>query len=92
MEFGEDPIAGVLREVREETGLFTVRNLVPLDVEAHIAESQEFWVTIAYHGNSDKDQVSLSDEHDDFRWVTVGEFLELKSSPKLRRFVQKLQN
>ncbi len=92
LEFGEDPITGALREIREETGLAAIRNFVPFDVEAHIAENQEFWVTIAYHGNIEENQISLSNEHDDFQWVTISEFLELKSSPKLRRFVQKLRN
>ncbi|MBI4132449.1 MAG: NUDIX hydrolase [Candidatus Sungbacteria bacterium] len=90
LEFGEDPMVGIIREVREETGLSEVHNLAPYDVEGHVAVNQEYWVTIAYRGNSGENKVTLSNEHDDFQWVTMSEFIKLKSSPKLRRFIQKL--
>lgn len=87
--FGEDPIKGITREVKEETGI-SVKNVEPFDVEAHIAPNKEFWVTIAYKAQCSSKDVKLSFEHDEFRWVALKEFLKLKSSEKLRRFVKKL--
>ena len=89
LDYGEDPIQGIIREVKEETGL-AVENPEPFDVEAHINPGDEFWVTIAYKSRCVSENVVLSYEHDEFKWVTADEFLQLKSSDKLQRFVRKL--
>lgn len=89
LDFGEDPIKGIIREVKEETGI-TVKSIEPFDVEAHIAPNKEFWVTIAYRAQYGSEGVKLSLEHDEFRWVALKEFLKLESSEKLQRFVKKL--
>jgi 8-oxo-dGTP diphosphatase len=89
LDFGEYPVKGIIREVKEETGL-TIKNIEPFDVEAHIYPNKEFWITIAYKAQCGKGGVKLSFEHDEFRWVAPKEFLKLESSPKLRRFVEKL--
>lgn len=87
--FGENAIDGIIREIREETGL-EVKDLKPFDVESHINEKDEFWVTIAYIAMGEPDKVTLSFEHDKFKWVSVKDFLNLESSDKLRRFVKNL--
>lgn len=89
LHYGENPIQGIVREVKEETGL-TIQNPEPFDVEAHVNPNGDFWVTIAYKAEYDFKDVKLSYEHDKFRWVMPKEFLELKSSKKLQRFVKKL--
>lgn len=89
LDYGEDPIQGIIREVIEETGL-TIENPELFDIEAHINSDGEFWVTIAYQGRVASGDVILSFEHDEFKWVTAEEFLQLKSSDKLQRFVKKL--
>lgn len=89
LEFGEDAIGGIIREIREETGL-EVKNLNLFDVESHINKEGDFWVTIAYIAKAVSDKVILSYEHDEFKWLTAEDFLELESSEKLRRFVGNL--
>lgn len=89
LEFGEDAIDGIIREIREETGL-EVKNLNLFDVESHINKDGDFWVTIAYIAKAVSDKVILSYEHDEFKWLTAEDFLKLESSEKLRRFVGNL--
>ena len=89
LDFGEDAIKGIIREIKEETGL-EVKDLKPFDVESHIYENEEFWVTIAYTAKVIVDKVVLSFEHDEFKWVTPEEFLRLESPDKLKRFVKNL--
>ncbi|MBI2476095.1 MAG: NUDIX hydrolase [Candidatus Taylorbacteria bacterium] len=86
LDYGEDPVAGIAREVREETGL-EVKNLKPFDVFGH-ENPVGFWVTIAYTSEAVNDTVAISFEHDDFKWVTKEEFLKLPASPKIIRFIE----
>ena len=89
LDFGEDAMEGIIREIKEETGL-DVEDLRPFDVESHINKEGDFWVTIAYIAKAVSDKVILSYEHDEFKWLTAEDFLELESSEKLRRFVGNL--
>lgn len=88
LEYGEDPEKGIERELLEETGI-KVKNATPFDVEAHFNNENEFWLTIGWVAKTEKTEISLSFEHDEFKWVTKEEFVELETQPKLRRFVQK---
>jgi ADP-ribose pyrophosphatase YjhB (NUDIX family) len=47
LEFGEDAAKGIIREIKEESGL-EVNDLKPFDAESHINKEGDFWVTIAY--------------------------------------------
>ncbi|NIN92255.1 NUDIX domain-containing protein, partial [bacterium] len=76
LDFGEEAIEGLIREVEEETGL-KIRNPLPFDVESHINKEGDFWITIAYKAKADSEKVVLSFEHNDFKWLTPEEFLEL---------------
>lgn len=90
LDFGEDPMQGIMREIAEETGL-AVEHPEPFDVEAHVNSNGDFWVTIAYNARCGAvEDVKLSYEHDEFKWVTPEEFLQLKSAEKLQRFIRKL--
>jgi len=89
LDFGEDTIEGITREIKEEAGL-EVKDLKPFDIESNIYEDEEFWVTIAYTAKVIVDKVVLSFEHDEFKWVTPEEFLKLESPDKLKRFVKNL--
>jgi len=80
LDFGEDAMEGIIREIKEETGL-DVGDLRPFDVESHINKEGDFWVTIAYIAKAVSDKV---------KWLTAEDFLKLESSEKLRRFVGNL--
>ena len=89
IEFGEDAFDALIREVNEECGLL-VKNIKPFDVESHKNDKGEFWVTIAYIVKTESDDIKLSFEHDEFRWLSPKEFLELESPNKIRRFISNL--
>lgn len=90
LDFGEEAISSMIREIKEETGL-EVKDLKPFDVESHVNKDGDFWITIGYTALAVSEKVVLSFEHDEFKWVTAEEFLELESAPKLRRFVENLR-
>ncbi|MFH0859245.1 MAG: NUDIX hydrolase [Patescibacteria group bacterium] len=90
LDFGEEPLVGISREIKEETGLEII-DLTPFDVDSRINGNNEFWVTIAYIAFSESVNVHLSYEHDEFKWVTLKQFLKLESSEKLHNFVKKLE-
>ena|SRR3989344_6088249 len=88
LEYGEDAYEGIARESFEETGLH-IRECRPIDVESSFYNT-EYWVTIAYKAKCGReDTVSLSYEHDAFKWVAGKEFMELDAAPYLKRFVRK---
>lgn len=86
LEYGENPFAGIVREIKEETGL-DVSNVKPFDVFGH-ENPVGYWVTIAYICDSVSSDVVLSYEHTEFQWVTREEFLKLPSTPKNISFVK----
>jgi len=90
LDFGEDAMEGITREIKEESGL-EVKDLKPFDVESHTNKDGDFWVTVAYIAKAVSDEVTLSFEHDELKWLTAGEFLKLESPDKLKRFVKNLK-
>ncbi|MFA6375921.1 MAG: NUDIX hydrolase [Candidatus Paceibacterota bacterium] len=89
LEFGEDAMDGIIREIREESGL-EVKETKPFDIESHINKEGDFWVTIAYSAQAVHGEVFLSNEHDEYKWLDSGEFLKLESAAKIKRFVNNL--
>jgi len=89
VDYGEDPKQSIIREIKEETGL-SVSDIRPFDVEAHINSKGLHWFTIAYRATAKNDQVKISWEHDEYKWVNTDEFSKLNRIPKIIRFVNKL--
>ena len=90
VEFGEDPVKAIRREVKEETGL-TARTLRLFGVDGRVYRGVEYWVTIAYRTNDAKGKLTISWEHDLHKWVTVDEFLKLSLPVTIRRFAKALK-
>ncbi len=90
LDFGEDTKDGVIREIKEETGL-KVKNLSVIDVISGFNDIGEFWITICYTARPTTIKVVLSYEHDDFMWVTPDEFQDLKASPRNKKFVERFK-
>ena len=91
IEFGEDPKSSMTREILEETGL-SIKELRPFDVEGHITNKGDYWITIAYKAFTNSDKITLSWEHDLYKWVTLDEFLRLKIPKKFRKFAKTLKS
>lgn len=85
LEYGEQPYDGMLREIREEVGIEVV-DLKPFDVLGRENPSG-FRVTISYVCTCTSENVVLSYEHDDYKWVTREEFLKLQTTEKLLQIV-----
>lgn len=87
IDFGEDAQKGMLREIKEETGL-KVKNLKVIDVISALNDRKYFWVTICYVAQATSQKVKLSYEHDYFKWIAPKEFQKLKASPRNKKFVK----
>jgi 8-oxo-dGTP diphosphatase len=87
LDYGEDMEKSIVREIIEETGL-SVTNLKVISAISSFSDQNDFWATVCYVANPVTDKVKLSFEHDDFRWVAPDEFLQLRISPKIRKFVE----
>jgi 8-oxo-dGTP diphosphatase len=88
LNFGEDTKEGIIREIKEETGI-KVHDLEVIDAISGSNDRREFWVTICYVTKSKTFEVRLSFEHDDLRWVTAEEFKHLKASPRNKKFIKR---
>jgi len=88
LDFGEDAKEGIIREIKEETGLEVSEPKV-IDAISGLNDENEFWVTICYTARPATTVVKLSYEHDDFKWVTPGEFQQLEAAPKNKKFVER---
>lgn len=88
IEEGEVMLDGLKREIFEETGLEAS------DIKIFDAMSDNYkggyHIQISYTGKVDNEDVKLSDEHDEYRWLTKEEFLALESSVKIKAFLQKM--
>ena len=90
LEFGEDAKAGILREIKEETGL-EIKDLSVVDIASGMNDINQFWLTICYIARPKTNQVVLSYEHDDFKWVTPDEFQQLRASPRNKAFIERFK-
>lgn len=73
---GEDPIAAAHREVAEETGLRVQINPQPIIAYAALRKGEAMTV-IVFSARHESGEVTLSEEHDEYRWCEVAELTEL---------------
>ena len=84
VEFSDDPARTIEREFREETGL-TVSALKPYFVFSYVHPSNTHRIEIVYLVTShDREPVVLSEEHDEYRWVSEDEFATSIASGDIR--------
>ena len=89
IEEGEVLTDSIKREVLEETGL-EAHDITILDAMSDTYKNGSYSIQIAYTGKVDSDDVKLSWEHDEYRWLTKEEFAELESSSKIKAFLLKI--
>lgn len=82
VDFGESPTDGLVREVREETGLQAMAWEL-LDARSYMSKAgsqhniELFYLTAV----NESGEVRISDAHDEFRWVGAEEIDALGLSP-----------
>ncbi|MCX6791169.1 MAG: NUDIX hydrolase [Candidatus Gribaldobacteria bacterium] len=90
LEFGEEALNSILREIKEEVNL-EVEDVKVFDVFSGINRKEEFWITICYVAKAKTNEVVLSFEHDQYQWLTCDEFLKLESDLKYIQFITKFK-
>lgn len=82
MDRAETPQEALVREVTEEAGLeVTVGD--PFNVFTFKKDTGEFKVGITFLCTCRGDEVTLSHEHSEYRWINPEEFAEMESVPSL---------
>ncbi len=76
IEAGETLVENLQREVKEETGL-TIDGVPRLVTAQDIIKKDKHVVRLTYIGNANGDVV-LSDEHSDFKWLSLEELKNLE--------------
>jgi 8-oxo-dGTP diphosphatase len=74
VDYGEDPTDAVVREAAEEAGLILK---APKVFITKTSNNNKYVVRLLYYADTAEDQVTLSSEHEDYKWVTEAEFRDL---------------
>lgn len=87
--YPEEHLKGMVREIREETGL-AVTDLQPIQVRSRYDRKDKvYYLFIGHIGKALSENVKLSYEHTEYKWVTREEFLSLTSADFLMDLVSK---
>lgn len=90
VEYGEDLVESLKREVREEAGV-AVTNPTLLDAVGYTIPEDEYWISIGYIARVQQDTaVTLSFEHDQFEWLTKEAFLARQTTDRIKRFLREI--
>lgn len=89
LQHGEQPHAGLLREIKEESGLEVELQEEPFDAYKTKYIDRPMLVLL-YRAKALTDQVILSEEHSDYYWGSIQDFEEKSSLKRLVHSVKKL--
>lgn len=71
LDIGENPFLGMKREAKEETGL-DIEIKLPLDIQHFTRDDGQEITMIIFLCEPTSDNIKLSEEHQEFKWVDVG--------------------
>ena len=83
LDQGEDPYIGIIREVREETGLY-IKPILPMSINHFQRNDGQTITMIVSFCKPVGGRLSISDEHQDIDWIDLKE-----SKQKLTDFFHK---
>ena len=87
LEHGEEPKAGLKREIKEETGL-DVKIGNPEFVFSEKVKDHFIYLTVFNTTIEGEKEIKLSNEHTEFKWVTKEEILELGTENYLKAYME----
>lgn len=90
LRFTEDFEAGLRREVREETGL-SIMLEAPAGIWSYQKKDGQFLNGVIFTAMADTDEVSLSEEHLAYRWVTPEELPSYRLHGSLQRSLKQMK-
>lgn len=85
-DIGEDFVQALLREVAEETDL-TISLIRPVGTAESESPSKKI-VYLIMEARLESGQVHLSDEHDDYAWVPIGQLPKMDLADQFRHFAE----
>lgn len=89
VDFSELHMDALKRECKEEAEIDVV-DIKPIEVQTSISdEDRSYYLFIGYTARmKEENNIVLSDEHTEYRWVAPEEFLELDATEYLKSFVR----
>jgi ADP-ribose pyrophosphatase YjhB (NUDIX family) len=88
--YGELHKDSLKREIKEET-ILEVENIKPVQVITNYnKEKKIYYIFVGHYGQATSDNVKISNEHSEFRWVTKNEFIKLKPAKYLVDLVKEV--
>lgn len=88
LEQGEQPIEGVRREIREETGL-EVSTIKPIDIVSFFNKENDFVIVVGYLARVSISSITLSWEHDWYQWVSPEKVRTISFPERHTQFLNK---
>jgi len=87
LEYGEDLVDCVARETQEEAGV-EIDTPRAFHAIARMNSLGEFWTTVYFVAHARSYDVTISWEHDEYRWVAPDEFLNMTVPQRQRETVE----
>ena len=91
MNFGEMPTEALTREIKEETNLI-VNILNPFTVWSFMAQDDLQVIGITMLADYVSGEVTLSEEHTEYKWIKPQEFADLDANGSLKKEIAKYAN
>jgi 8-oxo-dGTP diphosphatase len=88
IEFGESPEEAIKREIKEETGLET-KILNPYCTFSDVINNKQYIDIQFYAKIIGEDDVKLSDEHTEYKWISRDEINNYKFSDQMKEVILK---
>jgi 8-oxo-dGTP diphosphatase len=89
-EFGEEPEAGLKREIKEETGLEVEEVKQILDASTVFKNEEKHIIRITYLCTVKNANIKLSNEHTEIQWIKKDELKEVVFKDKiLKKVIEK---
>lgn len=89
--YGQNAMDSLASEIIEETGVTNYSEPLPIHTLGNMLDDRGIYqIYIGYVCTARSTVIKISHEHQDYKWVTTKEFMELDSNPLLQETVARL--